>query len=85
MTAAIVVFVLAALTSATNSALLFRAFSQSKVRLLLWTGLFFLVLTLSNLLLIVDAFTTTSFAAAQTVCSFLAISVLIFGLVWETK
>jgi hypothetical protein len=45
---------LAALTSASCTWLLFRAYAASEVRLLLWSGLCFVFLTLNNVLLFLD-------------------------------
>jgi len=45
---------LAALTSVACMVLLFRAYARSGVRLLLWSGLCFVFLSLNNVLLFVD-------------------------------
>ena len=45
---------LAVLTSASCMWLLFRAYAASEVRLLLWSGLCFVFLSLNNVLLFVD-------------------------------
>ena len=48
------VYVLCALTSLACTGLLLRSYSQKKLRLLLWSGLAFLALALSNVVLFID-------------------------------
>jgi hypothetical protein len=48
------VYILCTLTSLVVAALLLRGYRRSSVRLLLWSGLCFIFLTLNNLLLFVD-------------------------------
>jgi hypothetical protein len=49
-----VVYVLCALTALVAAVLLLRGFTRSRAVLLLWCGLFFVAMTLENLLLFVD-------------------------------
>jgi hypothetical protein len=51
---AMAVYVLCAFTSGVCSFLLLRGYARSRVRLLLWTGLCFVCLTLHNIVLIID-------------------------------
>jgi hypothetical protein len=50
----LVLFVLAVVTSLACTVLLFRAYLQSRLRILLWSGLCFVCLTANNLLLFID-------------------------------
>jgi hypothetical protein len=51
---AIAIYVLCSLTAALCAAMLLHAHSRSGYRLLLWSGLCFVGLTLNNLLLVLD-------------------------------
>ncbi|HEX8252143.1 MAG TPA: DUF5985 family protein [Thermoanaerobaculia bacterium] len=79
------IYVLCALTSMTCAALLLRGYSQSRVRLLLWSGLCFAGLALNNILLVVDLrmLPTVNLEVWRTVPALAGIAVLIYGLVWE--
>lgn len=48
------VYALCALTAAACAALLLRSYLQTRVRLLLWSGLCFVGLTVNNVLLVMD-------------------------------
>ena len=50
----LVLFLLAMVTSLSCTVLLFRAYLQSRLRILLWSALCFVCLTANNLLLFVD-------------------------------
>jgi hypothetical protein len=54
------VYGLCALTAASCAVLLLRSFMRTRFRLLLWSGLCFVGLTLNNMLLIADRFVFTS-------------------------
>lgn len=83
-----VVYVLGTLTSLLCSTLLLRAYAVGRVKLLLWSGLCFLGLTLSNALLFIDLVLTGEavdlyFARLGTAA--VAMLLLVFGLVWESE
>ena len=81
------VYVLCALTSALCAALLLRTFLRSRAKLLLWTSLCFIGLALNNALLFVDLVVLPSIdlVAARNITALLAMSILLYGLVWESK
>jgi hypothetical protein len=79
-------YILTCLTTFLCAILLLRAFAHSRRRLLLWSGLCFLVLTISNLLVIADLvifpqdlFTYRVGSAAA------AMALLLYGLIWENQ
>lgn len=81
-----VVYLLAALTSLACAVLLLRGYAQGRRRLLLWSGLCFAGLTLSNCLVFVDivllpAVDLFLLRLATTAAS---LAVLLFGLIWES-
>jgi hypothetical protein len=83
-----IVYVLGTLTTLLCSTLLLRAYAQGRVKLLLWSGLCFVGLTLSNALLFIDLVLTSEsvdlyFARLGTAA--VAMLLLVFGLVWESE
>ena len=83
---ATIIYVICALTSAGCAALLLRGYSQTRVKLLFWSGLCFVGLALSNSLLVIDLVFTPdiSFLIVRNLLTLGGLSVLIYGLVWET-
>jgi hypothetical protein len=75
----------AALTCAT---LLLRAYRRSGYRLLLWSGLCFVGLTLNNLLLVIDKIvlpTAVDLSIARSSVAVASISILLFGMIWDAE
>ncbi|MBZ0148865.1 MAG: DUF5985 family protein [Pseudorhodoplanes sp.] len=82
-----VIYGLCALTALTCTVLLLQAYARSHYRLLLWSALCFAGLTLNNLLLILDkiAFPQVDLLPWRAAVSFVAMAVLLYGLIWETE
>ena len=78
---------LAVLTSLACMALLFRGYSTSRVRLLLWSGLCFVFLSLNNVLLFVDLVTPPEldFRAYRLGAALTGVLFLLYGFVWEAE
>jgi hypothetical protein len=78
---------LAVLTSAACLGLLFRAYAASGVRLLLWSGLCFVFLTLNNVLLFFDlvVFPDLDLRPYRLVAALVAVGFLLYGFVWEAE
>ncbi|HEX5234239.1 MAG TPA: DUF5985 family protein [Silvibacterium sp.] len=79
-------YVLTSLTTLLCALMLLRGYARARRRLLLWSGLCFLVLTISNLLVIADLvifpqdlFTYRLGSAA------IAVALLLYGLIWESR
>ena len=89
MTAALAsaVYVLCALTSAACALLLLRAYRQTRVRLLLWSGLCFVGFALNNLVLIIDErmAPATDLSTWRTLPALAGVALLVYGLVWESE
>lgn len=86
MTAATVVYLLCAATSALCAALLVRAYLASRTRLLLWSALCFGGLMINNILLVVDEEVVgTDLGVARDVTGLASVAVLLFGLIWESR
>jgi hypothetical protein len=67
--------------------LLLRGYGQTRHRLLLWSGLCFVGLAVDNLLLYVDfiVFPAWDISLWRRAPALLAMILLTFGLVWESK
>ena len=83
---AVIVYIIGALTSLACTLLLLRQFARVKQKLLLWSGVCFAGLTLSNLLVFLDlvVFTNVDLYAARLVTAVLSMGVLLYGLIWES-
>lgn len=81
-----IVFVLCALTSLACAVLLLRGYRETRVRLLLWSGLCFVGLGINNLLLIVDVHVVPNVDLSiwRSIPAVAGIALLIYGMVWET-
>lgn len=82
-----VIYGLCALTALLCAGLLLKAYRRNRNRLLLWSGLCFVVLTLNNLILILDKVIIPSndLSTWRLVTALSAITVLLYGLIWNTE
>lgn len=81
------VYAACAATSLTCAWLLIRSYRESRVRLLFWSSLCFAGLALNNILLFVDLVIIREAAdllLLRTLVAVVALSMLLFGLIWET-
>jgi len=87
MAATGLVYMLCAGTCLLCAAMLFRGYSRSRVRLLFWSGLCFAGLMLDNIMLYVDMVVVpdVSLVIWRKVPGLIALSLLVFGLIWESK
>ncbi len=78
-------YVMCALVSLLCSILLVRAYARSRLRLLLWSGICFLGLAVSNLLVFVDLiiFPETDLYILRLSTAAMAMLILLYGLIWE--
>jgi len=79
--------VLTFLTTILCAVLLLRAYQNVRKRLLLWSGLCFVGLSLSNLLRIADLriFLATDLYTYRLGMAALAMAFLLYGLIWESQ
>lgn len=84
---AIVVYILCAATSALCAVLLLRGYARTNARLLFWSGLCFAGLALNNVLLVVDVqmIPAIDLSLWRTLPALIGVSLLIYGLVWESR
>jgi hypothetical protein len=81
------IYILGALVVGLCAVMLFRAYAKSKQRLLFWSGLCFLGLTMSNLLVFVDLvmIPDVNLYPLRLWTAAIATMLLVFGLVWESE
>jgi hypothetical protein len=84
---ATVVYALCALTSIACAVLLIRGYLQSRARLLLWASLCFVGLAVNNVLLFVDLglVPELDLSIVRSLPTLAGLTLLIYGLVWETR
>ena len=83
-----VIYSLCALTSFACCVLLWRGWRAGGNRLLLWSALCFAGLTVNNLLLVIDKVvlpTQVDLYTPRLFSALVAVSLLLFGLVWEEE
>lgn len=80
------VYVLCALTSLACTALLLRSYAETRVRLLLWSGVCFAGLALNNVILFVDKVVApdVDLSLVRLLPAFAGVCALLFGLIWES-
>jgi hypothetical protein len=82
-----IVYVLGTLTTLLCAVLLLRGYAQSRAKLLLWSGLCFAGLTVSNVLLFIDLVllsSNTDLYLMRLATAVVAMLLLLYGLVWES-
>ena len=82
-----VIYSLCALTSLACCVLLWRGWRAGGNRLLFWSALCFAGLTVNNLLLVIDrvVLPTQDLYTSRLVSGLVAVSLLLFGLIWEEE
>jgi hypothetical protein len=80
------VYILCALTSLACAVLLLRGYGRSRTRLLLWSGLCFVGLAVSNVLLFLDLviFPEGDLSVWRSASALLGIGTLLYGLIWDS-
>lgn len=81
------VYLLCFLAAALCAGLLARQYRQSGTPVLMWSAACFGLLALSNLLVVIDrvVLPAVSFRELRLVLTLLAVSVLLFGFIWESE
>lgn len=82
-----VIYVAAIAASFACTVLLLRGYARTRVQLLLWTGLCFVALSLSNVFLFVDlvVLPEKELYAWRLGTAFVGVSILLYGFVWESE
>jgi hydrogenase/urease accessory protein HupE len=81
------IYTLCALTAALCAYLLLQAYRRGGYRLLLWSGLCFVGLTLNSVLLVIDKLMLplVDLSIWRTLMALAAMMVLLYGLIWDTE
>jgi hypothetical protein len=79
------IYALCMLTSLTCAWLLLRGFLRTRYRLLLWSGLCFVGLSVNNLLVVLDKMLLPSvdLLVWRLTAGLVSVLLLLFGLIWE--
>jgi hypothetical protein len=84
---AVAVYLLCMLTSAFCALLLLREYRRSRARLLLWSSLSFVGWAINNAMLFIDLVlfgNLVDLSLARAATALVAVSLLLYGLVWDT-
>jgi hypothetical protein len=82
------VYLLSAGTALLCSLLLLRSYFNNNARLLLWSGLCFIALTIDNAVLFIDLVILgpdATLGLVRKLTSLFGLSLLIYGLIWDVK
>lgn len=81
------VYLLCAIASVACALLLYRGYHASRQRLLFWSCLCFIGLALNNLVLFLDfiMLPTWNMGVVRTALALGAMTVLVYGLIWDVK
>jgi hypothetical protein len=81
------VYILCAATSILCAVMLGRGYLRTGARLLLWSSLCFVFLSLNNILLFADmvVYTDVSFGVLRNIATLMGLCLLIFGLIWDSR
>jgi hypothetical protein len=80
------IYTLCLLSSAVCAWLLIRSFTRTRTRLLLWSAACFVLLAVNNLLVVIDLILTppsVDLSIIRQLCSLAAVSILLYGFIWE--
>ncbi|ADO75325.1 DUF5985 family protein [Stigmatella aurantiaca] len=80
------VYILCGLTSLACTVLLLRGYRRTRTRLLLWSGLCFVALAVSNVILFVDLvlFPGRDLSVWRSASALVGIGTLLYGLIWDS-
>lgn len=82
------VYILCALTSMACAVLLLRSYRRTGMRLLLWSGLCFVSLAVSNVVLFVDLVVVPKeidLSLIRSGLGLVGVAILLYGLIWDAQ
>lgn len=82
-----VIYGMCALAATLCAWLLLQAYRRGGYKLLLWSGLCFVGLTLNNILLVIDKLVVPYYDLSmwRSVTALLSVMILLYGLIWDAK
>lgn len=80
------VYISCGLLSLACAAMLIRGYRSSRARLLLWSSVCFVALSVNNVLLFLDrvVYPTIDFSLPRSLAALVGLALLVYALVWET-
>jgi hypothetical protein len=83
----IALYVVAMLSSVVCAVLLFRGYVQHRVRLLMWSGICFVCLTLNQVALIIDlvVYPTIDLRLMRLIPALIGMTFLLYGFIWDAE
>ncbi|HKO87967.1 MAG TPA: DUF5985 family protein [Burkholderiales bacterium] len=80
-------YVLCTLTALACAVLLLRAYGRSKMRLLFWSGVCFVALTVENIILLIDmtVIPEIDFSPFRNLIALFGVVALLIGLIWNAR
>ena len=82
----IALYLLAVFSSGACAVLLFRGYSRRRLRLLMWSAVCFVGLTINNVALFVDlvVFPEIDLRLARSIPALIGMTLLLYGFIWDT-
>jgi hypothetical protein len=82
-----IIYGLCTVTALGCAALLLRGYFRTRSRLLLWSGLCFIGLSVNNFLVVLDriVFSGIDLSTVRLVPGLIGMMLLLYGLIWETE
>jgi hypothetical protein len=82
----IALYLVAVFSSGACALLLFRGYLRRRVRLLMWSGICFIGLTVNNVALFVDlvVFPDLDLRLARLITALIGMTLLLYGFVWDS-
>ena len=81
-----VIYLLCAAAAATCAYLLLQAYRRDGFRLLLWSGLCFVALAISNVVLFIDLVVVeTDLSLVRSSIGLVGVATLLYGLIWDAQ
>jgi hypothetical protein len=79
------IYALCLLSSTVCAWLLIRSYIRNRTRLLLWSAICFFLLAINNLMVLIDLvlIPTVDFGTIRQLFTLTAVSVLLYGFIWE--
>jgi hypothetical protein len=82
----IVLYAVAVVSSGACAVLLFRGYVRQRLRLLMWSGICFICLTINNVALFVDliVFPEIDLRLARLIPALTGMTLLLYGFIWDS-
>jgi hypothetical protein len=82
----IALYLVAVLSSGACALLLFRGYVRRRIRLLMWSGICFIGLTVNNVALFIDlvVFPDLDLRVARLIPALIGMTLLLYGFIWDS-